>query len=213
MDNRRIYASFLRAPTGKYWKRIGARRRAGVATPLFSIYSKKSVGVGDLADLILLVDWAKSVGISIIQLLPMNDVGFNFRPYDSESSFALDPMYLSLEKFIAAECRPFSEKIKGLRKQFPIGKRVDTGIKAAKLEFLWKVFETSFTETAGFKKFVRENSFWLESYALFKTAKSRFQQKGWQEWPEEWELSKEEKKVIQFHRWLQWELFNQLIRF
>ena len=32
----------------------------------------------------------------IVQLLPMNDVGFDFRPYDAQSMFALEPVYLSL---------------------------------------------------------------------------------------------------------------------
>ena len=87
-----VYRSFLSSRFAKQWKRIGARRRAGVCVPLFSAYSKNSVGIGEIPDLKLLIDWCSSAGVSLLQLLPMNDVGFNFRPYDAESSFAIDPM-------------------------------------------------------------------------------------------------------------------------
>ncbi|MDD4908361.1 MAG: 4-alpha-glucanotransferase, partial [Candidatus Omnitrophica bacterium] len=46
------------------WKKIGARRRAGVVVPLFSVYSRNSLGVGDLADLKFLIDWCVKTGNS-----------------------------------------------------------------------------------------------------------------------------------------------------
>ena len=73
------------------------KRMTGVLSPLFSVYSKRSQGIGDLEDLKLLVDWCKKCGLSIIQLLPMNEVGSTFCPYDSISSFALEPMYVALK--------------------------------------------------------------------------------------------------------------------
>ena len=85
------------------------RRSAGVLAPLFSLYSKKSAGVGEFADLDLLVDWCKKTGLRIIQLLPVNDTGFNFRPYDSESSFALDPLNLRLEEIVFSNIGSFKK--------------------------------------------------------------------------------------------------------
>ena len=74
------------------WQEVGRKRRAGIAVPLFSVYSRKSIGIGDLDDLKLLVDLCRKTGGSILQLLPMNEVGATFCPYDSISSFALEPM-------------------------------------------------------------------------------------------------------------------------
>ena len=91
-----MYDDLLTTLSAEQWKRIGIQRRSGLATPLFSIYSSRSIGIGDIVDIKLLVDWCCLTGMSIIQLLPMNDVGFNFRPYDAQSTFALDPMYLSI---------------------------------------------------------------------------------------------------------------------
>ena len=66
--------------------------------PLFSVYSRKNAGIGDLEDLKLLTDWCEKTGNSIMQLLPMNEVGDNFCPYESVSSFALEPAYTAIEK-------------------------------------------------------------------------------------------------------------------
>ena len=49
------YQHLLSKPSARQWKRIGIGRRAGVAVALFSLYSKRSVGIGDFWDLKLLV--------------------------------------------------------------------------------------------------------------------------------------------------------------
>ncbi|MEZ4689689.1 MAG: 4-alpha-glucanotransferase [Ignavibacteria bacterium] len=46
--------------------------------PLFSIYSKNSTGIGEIPDLKKMVDWCINTDLSIIQLLPLNEVGFDF---------------------------------------------------------------------------------------------------------------------------------------
>ena len=215
------YGSFLKAKCGKIWKKIGARRRAGVTTPLFSIYSKTSLGIGEIPDLKLLVDWCKKAGLSIIQLLPLNDVGFDFRPYDAQSSMALDPMYLSLENL--AECSPkaFAKDLHALRDQFPAGgSRVNYGIKKAKLELLEKIFADSSASLKGkkFLAFLKANKKWLEDYAVFKALKEEFRMSGWMDWPVEFrtkqpqaleEFIKKNKEKILFYQWLQWQLFEQ----
>ena len=78
------------------WQRIGEAKRAGVLVPLFSVYSRQSIGIADFRDLRLVVDWSERSGNSIIQLLPLNEVGSYFCPYDSLSSFALEPAYICL---------------------------------------------------------------------------------------------------------------------
>ena len=47
--------SLVDTPAKDKWKRIGTKRRAGVLVPLFSVYSKKSLGIGELEDLKLLI--------------------------------------------------------------------------------------------------------------------------------------------------------------
>jgi len=216
------YAPFLDSECGTIWKKIGAQRRAGVITPLFSLYSARSVGVGEFPDLKLLIDWCKKTGLSIIQLLPLNDVGFDFCPYDAQSSIALDPMYLSPVNLIGYNIRKFSKDIDALRQKFPIkGPRINYAFKKEKLALLRKIFDdpsTSKTET-DFIDFYKTHRLWLEDYAIFKILKEKFEGRGWVEWPEEFKTKKEEtieeligenEETFFFHQWLQWQLFEQL---
>lgn len=220
-ENVPAYASFLESACAKAWKKAGAKRRAGVTTPLFSIYSKKSIGIGEAPDLKPLVDWCKMTGLSIIQLLPLNDVGFEFRPYDSQSSLALDPMYLSLDSLLGCDLAAFTKDLGALRKKFPAGKeRVDYGIKRAKLELLRKIFDHAGTsrKEKKFTAYRKAHKAWLEDYAIYKTLKGAFNHAGWMDWPEEFRAKDpammkrfvaENKNEVLFHHWLQWQLFEQ----
>jgi 4-alpha-glucanotransferase len=217
------YDFLLNTLSKKQWERIGVKRRAGVAVPLFSLYSSKSLGIGELPDLKLLVDWCVLAGMSLIQLLPMNDVGFNFRPYDARSMFALDPMYLSLNELEVVDTRPFKNEIKNMQKSFPVGLvRVNYEIKTAKLTLLQKIFNTVKTRTIpSFQSFIKENAFWLQDYALFKVIKGEYHEKAWEEWSDELKernseallsFKKTHTDLVIFHQWLQWQLFEQFVK-
>lgn len=215
------YSSFLHSACGKIWKTVGVKRRAGVTTPLFSIYSSRSIGIGEAPDLRLLIDWCRRTGLTIIQLLPLNDVGFDFRPYDAQSSMALDPMYLSLEGLAGCELEGFEKDLKILRQEFPAGKGpVHYEVKAAKLELLWKIFEAKSTskKSKAFLNYLSTHQGWLEDYAAYKILKEKFQNDGWMNWPEAFRAKdphaiakfiKENENRVLFQKWLQWQLFEQ----
>lgn len=214
------YDFLLKSLSGPSWKRIGIRRRAGVVAPLFSVYSSRSIGIGELPDLKLLVDWCKTTGMSIIQFLPMNDVGFNFRPYDAQSSFALDPLYLSLQDLASVDPHFFQQDLRKLKHSFPVGgKRVNYRVKAAKLEILRKMFSArSWGDVSAFQAFIQENYFWLADYALFKVIKEKNNDMTWEGWSEDLKHKHPEaiasfseiyREQILFQQWLQWQLFEQ----
>ena len=130
----------------KHWRNIGPQKRAGVLAPLFCLHSKSSIGVGEIPDLEILAEWCKKTEISIIQILPLNDVGWDFRPYDSQSAFAIDPMYLRIRSLRYAAIQPFQSELAALEKEFSNVQRfVDFRIKAKKMELLWKIFNHSKT--------------------------------------------------------------------
>src|SRR3989338_7793216 len=218
------YQHFLSSLSKKQWERIGLSRRSGVVAPLFSLYSQYSAGIGELTDLIFMIDWCKACGMSIIQLLPMNDVGFDFRPYDAQSTFALEPMYLSLRALKAVKMPAFKAKLDKLMEKLPTGgERVDYGIKPAKLELLWEVFENhrDLADSGRGKDFdcyLKENKFWLADYALFKVIKEKNNQSGWEAWEDKLKyrdqkalelFARENQERINFHKWLQWQLYEQ----
>jgi 4-alpha-glucanotransferase len=201
------------------WKKIGSRRRSGVLAPLFSIYSRSSIGIGDCADLKLLLDWCQKTGNSILQLLPMNEVGMNFCPYDSSSSFALEPMYLDLNQLPGAGNAAVKSRIAELKRSFPVGKSyVDYRLKGEKLKLLREIFRETGNNSPEFEKFARENYYWLDDFALFNTLKSLNKGKAWFDWEEKYRvrdpsaikiLLGEQEDAILFHKWLQWQLYKQ----
>ena len=72
-------------------------RAAGVCVPVFALRSAESWGIGDFGDLKRMVDWAASVGLRVVQLLPVNDTTASHTwadsyPYNALSVFALNPL-------------------------------------------------------------------------------------------------------------------------
>ncbi|MDP3042378.1 MAG: 4-alpha-glucanotransferase [Candidatus Omnitrophota bacterium] len=194
------------------WKNIGSKKRAGVLIPLFTVHSKNSYGVGDLRDLKLIIDWAKLTSNSIIQLLPMNEVGPLFCPYDALSSFALEPAYLCLKDFPGISGKKFNSLSADAG-------HVDYALKAQKLQLLWDVYlAMDLAEALPFEEFQRKNAYWLPDFALFKVLKEYHQGKPWYEWEQDFkyrqsealrEFKQDNIEKITFQMWLQWMLFKQ----
>ncbi|MDD5130300.1 MAG: 4-alpha-glucanotransferase [Candidatus Omnitrophica bacterium] len=198
--------------SGVNWERVGFGKRAGVLIPLFTVYSKNSYGIGDLDDLKLVIDWAKSTANSIVQLLPMNEVGALFCPYDAVSSFALEPSYISLKDFPEIAGKKFDA--------FPVEPaHVDYRLKEKKLKLLLDVYlKTDLSEALDFEEFQRSNAYWLPDFALFKVLKECHQGKPWYEWegvfknrqPEALrQFQQDNIEAVTFQMWLQWVLFKQ----
>ena len=149
-------------------------KAAGVAVPVFSLRSDNSCGVGDFADLRMLVDWAKKVGIKVIQTLPVNDTTCTRQwndsyPYNAISVFALHPHYLNLEEAgtlndaeaMMAYCRQKSE-LNALK--YSDYEAVDR-VKTAYLAQLYKERGRQTLDTAGAKAFLEDNKYWIDDYA------------------------------------------------
>ncbi len=186
------------------------KRAAGILTPLFSLYSNNSSGIADLGDIKLLVDWCRKCGFSMIQLLPMNEVGPTYCPYDSISSFALEPMYAHL----GTQDTRRKTQVKGKPAH------VDYKIKQQKMKLLWdKYVSVSGVETDNeFKTFCKKNAYWLDDFSLYKSLKDHHNGIPWYEWKDLYKdrdadtlegFVKEHGKEIDFHKWVQLLLFKQ----
>lgn len=220
MQDHPDYQWLLNTASGEHWRRIGTGRRAGVAVPLFSLFSKTSIGLGEIPDITLLIDWCRLTGLSLLQLLPLNDTGFSFTPYDAQSSFALDPMYLNLERLLGVNQEALQPGLARLRAAFPTGnQRVNYGVKQAKLTVLRQAFDQDPAENNGqFIAFKKKNRFWLEAYAAFKVGKARHAEKAWWEWSDDLKhptpearqsLLHGKPREYAFEEWLQWQLCEQ----
>ncbi|MGA2775192.1 MAG: 4-alpha-glucanotransferase [Candidatus Omnitrophota bacterium] len=196
----------LNTKSADKWKRIGLQKRAGILISLFSVYSKNSLGIGDFLDLKLLVDFASLTGNSIIQLLPLNEVGALFCPYDSLSSFALEPAYIHLDS---------PQKTRN-----PTYPYLDYKIKEEKLNILLQSFTSDKERDSGnFSLFRKENSYWLPEFSLYKALKAHHNGSAWYEWEDKFKFrdksalevfKNEHSKELEFQEWVQWKLFKQL---
>lgn len=183
-----------------HWEKIGLHSHHGICVPLFSLRTKKSCGIGEFSDLILLIDWCKSLKLDCIQLLPINDTGPDSSPYNPLSSCALDPVYLSLVDLGVDgldELRALNER-SHLRKQEVLTK---------KLELLRKHFSATFSNEGPYQQFVQQNP-WVHTYALFKALKEQFEGKNWSEWPSQY--PKPDQAKIDFYIFLQFHCFEQM---
>ncbi|MBM3243355.1 MAG: 4-alpha-glucanotransferase [Candidatus Omnitrophica bacterium] len=196
------------------------KKRAGVLVPLFSIYSKNSFGIGDFSDLRLAIDWVKEIGCSVLQLLPMNEMGPVSCPYDALSSFALEPVYISLLDLPIPKDKSIKRQIEALRKSLSSQKEYcDYSVKKEKLRILRQIFLMQKEDTPiGLLRFKEENAYWLPDFSLFKAIKDNFNGLAWYDWPEEFKERKSDSLLsfrkahleeIEFEEWVQWQLYEQ----
>jgi len=86
-------------------ERLGDRRAWGLATQLYSVRSRGSWGVGDLADLTELAGWAARLGAGFLQVNPLHaaapptpDARMEPSPYLPTSRRFANPLYLRVER-------------------------------------------------------------------------------------------------------------------
>ncbi|HAK12724.1 MAG TPA: hypothetical protein DCO78_12845, partial [Chitinophagaceae bacterium] len=121
-------------------------RGAGMAIPVFSIRTEKGFGVGEFADIPALVDWAKQVGLKLVQILPVNDTTathtwMDSYPYAAISAFALHPIYLNLEQVAGKQHKKALDKLAVQKTALNFLDTVDyEAVMKAKLDFVKKIF-------------------------------------------------------------------------
>lgn len=165
---------------------------AGVAIPVFSLRTEKSLGVGEFTDLKVLVDWAKQVGLKMIQILPVNDTTATHTwtdsyPYAAISAFALHPMFLNLDLLADKKTQVSLDRIKREHAGLNELDEVDyETVNQIKLEFLREVFVTqknSFQKNADFAHYFELNKHWLEPYSVFCYLRDNYGTADFNQWP------------------------------
>ncbi|HEY4254764.1 MAG TPA: 4-alpha-glucanotransferase [Chlamydiales bacterium] len=152
--------------TAAHWKKIGQRPHHGILAPLFSIRTQNSSGIGEFLDLLPLIDWCVSIGLDVIQLLPINDSGEDLSPYYAVSSCALDPVYLSLFAL------PGAQNLSDFKSLSSTHRVERLEVRKKKLEWLYAYFQTHFQpKDPTYIAFLKHHQSWLPAYTEFKTKK------------------------------------------
>lgn len=167
-------------------------RGAGIAIPVFSLRSSKSLGAGEFTDLKVLADWAAACGFKLIQLLPVSDTSASMSwmdsyPYSNVSVFALHPLYLNLETIapLPKTMRDeLEEKRKALNKYDHMNYEEVMAVKRMYLREIFALQKEKFLASDEFKKFLEKNASWLEPYAAFSLLRDKKGTTDFSKWAE-----------------------------
>lgn len=160
---------FLRMPNNTW-------RAAGVSIPVFSLRSEKSWGIGEFSDIPLLANWAQSLGMKMIQLLPINDTTSTHSwtdsyPYAPVSVFALHPIYLNLDLLAAekhaAVLKPYLKKRKQLNALDQIDYEAVLQLKWEIIRQLYDLQKAEWLKDSDWNAYYQANKHWLDPYVVF----------------------------------------------
>ncbi|MCA9903156.1 MAG: 4-alpha-glucanotransferase, partial [Anaerolineae bacterium] len=143
-------------------------------------------GLGDLGDWSYrFVDFLKETEQSLWQVLPLGPTGYADSPYQSLSTFAGNPLLISLERL--AEIGWLTASDLADVPEFP-RHRVDYGwVIPYRTKMLNRAYVRFSTSAAAehrdaFEAWCAGNSFWLDDFALFVALKESYSLRPWVEW-------------------------------
>ena len=195
--------------------------------PLFSIPSRRSWGIGEIADVPVFASWLRRAGQDLLQLLPINEMAVGQRsPYSAMTAMAIDPIFISvhlLDDFRAAggeramghEWREALGRARASRLvDYDLVRQVKgPALVRAFARFREEEWERSSERADALRAWCAEQSWWLDDYALFRAIHAGEQERAWGEWPEglanrepgALEAARREYEgEILYRRWLQW---------
>jgi 4-alpha-glucanotransferase len=149
------------------------QRHAGVLLHISSLPS--AYYTGDLgAEAYRFVDFLHEIGATVWQTLPINMTHADNSPYQCLSAHAGNPDFISLEALQA----------QGLLKKEDL-----SGLITDKTQLLTKAYlafaeQSDTQEFTDFMNFCDKQVDWLHDFALFLALRKKFNQAGWDTWPE-----------------------------
>ena len=192
-------------------------RKSGVLLPVFSLPGKYGIGCFS-KEAYQFVDFLEQAKQTYWQILPLGPTSYGDSPYQSFSTFAGNPYFISLEDLID----------EGLLTKEDCDK-VDFGAKESEIDYgilyqnrfqlLRIAFKNAKLEKdSEYQAFLEENAFWIHDYALYMSIKNYFHDVSFNEWDEDIKMREpaalkmyEEKLAedIAFYKFLQYKFFEQ----
>ncbi|BCI53511.1 4-alpha-glucanotransferase [Mycolicibacterium litorale] len=210
--------------------RLGARRSWGLATQLYSVRSERSWGVGDLTDLTDLAVWsATRHNAGFILVNPLHAAApaapMEPSPYLPTSRRFVNPLYLRPEAIPEyAELRhrgrlrrARTEVQARARRRELVDRDSAWRAKRAALTAIYRVERSAGRELAYTGYRAREGRA-LDDFAVWCALAEKYGN-DWHRWPDELQhprseavasFAAENAEDVDFHRWLQWQLDEQL---
>lgn len=192
-------------------------RASGILMPISSLPSEYGIGCFDECAFEF-VDLLEKAGQKYWQILPLGHTSYGDSPYQSFSTFAGNPYFVSIKKLIEKgyitkeECDEYD--LVGHPEYVDYEKLYN-----GRYAIYRKAFQNSnITQDKGYQDFVKKNADWLEDYALFMAVKAAYGGKSFIEWDDDIKLRKPEavacykekyKEDVDFYSFLQYEFYTQ----
>ncbi len=211
-----------------------SRKVSGILLPLFSVKTNKNFGVGEILDLIPLIDWMTENHLHVLQILPICETSpMETCPYLALSGIALDPIYLSVTEWPDFKKSPIAQEdfvspesqadLRGWRESdkvcYEAIRRYKTRLMTLAFQhFIKEEWEQQTRRARSLQTFITEKSAWIEDYALFRLIKEKNNWSHWFHWPKDHRdrdpvaiqtLQHEEKDRLLFIKYLQWACWEQ----
>ena len=207
---------------------------AGVLAPVFAVRGANDLGVGDTEALKELISWAARQGLSIVQILPINETGGDCSPYNLLSAMAIEPTTiatlpgvlpdLTQEDFARITARYELDTLRQGIVQY-------REVKKLKRQLLYAAFRnfrsrsTDKSRSKAFADFEHANADWLPDYATHRALVSWHEEcEDCEQWPREhrsptavrvWMESltptskRQLRDLMRFHAYVQWTAYSQ----
>jgi 4-alpha-glucanotransferase len=210
--------------------RLGQRRLWGLATQLYSVRSKRSWGIGDLTDLTDLAVWsAARHGAGYLLINPLHAAAptkpMEPSPYLPTSRRFVNPLYLRVEAIPEYADLPKRKEVRELHAELTRRAAKLDGIdrdaawkaKRRALKLVHRVKRSAGRELAYSAFRAREGAA-LEAFATWCALAERHGA-DWHDWPEPLrhpeangvaDFVEKHSTAVDFHRWMQWQLDEQL---
>ena len=189
------------------------KRSAGILLPISSLPSKYGIGCFDKAAYAF-VDFLKDAGQTCWQILPLGQTSYGDSPYQSFSTFAGNPYFISLDA-LCDEQLLTKEECEAAAP--PDTDCIDySRLYETRYSLLRKAYNRMGNDNAV-PEFTATQP-WLEDYALFMALKDHFGGVSWDNWTEDIRLRKKDAlkhwkerlaKEVDFYQFLQYQFFRQ----
>lgn len=192
-------------------------RTSGILLPIFSLPGK--YGIGCLSQAAYdFVDFLEKSKQTYWQILPLGPTSYGDSPYQSFSTFATNPYFISLEALVNEGLLTDKECA-----EVNFGKsenHIDyEALYKNRFNVLRKAFKrANYINDTKYEQFIKENEYWIEDYALYMSVKNHFGDACFSEWDEDIRMRKsdalERYKIelsddISFYKFLQYKFMQQ----
>ncbi|MFO7592605.1 MAG: 4-alpha-glucanotransferase [Pseudomonadota bacterium] len=182
---------------------VAKKREAGIILHPTSLPGNGQFGeLGNEA--LQFLDFLADAGQRLWQVLPLGPVHEDLSPYQALSAFAGNPELIGCKWLLDA---------------LPTDAVTKAALSRHELIALhYREYRRSGLNREQFEDFCRQQSHWLDDYAMFRVLKDRFEQRGWNEWPVEFRdrhpdalsrLEIDASEPLAFYRYQQYLFYQQ----